>query len=130
MIVAMGLWAGTDCPSYAIFGHRPETDITEGVYKRIPEIKIGQSINKYNNWHNFIIDIGDTSKNSVSFSYKTSLGKMQKIKKPVKLTLGKDYSYIKAIIIGNLPYSNYKGTNSISDNVVFVDNVMFTKNTP
>lgn len=131
--IAFGMWAGTTSPSYKIEGIRAgEYAYDDGAYHRLPEIALmgeGSPPTCANTWNNFQIDIGGAQGDKLIFRYgndATPRSKYHSMAKPLNLVLGKDYTGVKAIVIGSLPYARYAGTNADGDNLVFVGDVSFS----
>lgn len=129
--VSFGMWAGTTSPSYKIEGIRVgQAGYDDKIYHRLPEITLmgeGTTPTCAGTWNDFAIDIGLSDPNHIIFKYRNHLvgdSQYHKMDKPLEVILGRDYTGIKEIIIGAMPFAVYSETNAKHDDRIFVGDVM------
>ena len=131
--IAFGMWLGATSPSYKITGiRRGQRGYDDLLYHALPEIRVadpraaakGEDI-----WHDFVIDMGKTTPGKLIFRYRTHRtpeSGSQVVREPLDLIEGEDYTAIRAIAIGSLPFARYVGSKVKGDHEVFVEDVWFT----
>jgi hypothetical protein len=131
--IALGKWFWMDTLCYKITCIRKgQAGYDDMLYHPLEKLKLTRTKGdpaQQNIWHDFIIDLGKSDPNKVIFGYRTQNTPEKKTKtQSIELIRGKDYTGIKAIVIGGLPFASYTGKNEWGDNAFFVGDVWLTAN--
>lgn len=127
--ISFGLWAGTGSPSYRITGIRcGQRGYDDLLYHQVDGIRLPAARRPTGEpgfvWQAFGIDVGSSTPGRLIFRYR-ELGGERQVSAPLDLLCGKDYTSIKAVVIGSLPHARFTGSAATGDHEVFVEDVWF-----